>query len=68
MTDIVVTPRPIGDKVMIGAQINAFETHTVEPGPLEAVQLSLAKNWEWTTADRSDARRVCSLARRRSSS
>ena len=46
--DIVVTPRPIGDKVMIGAQINAFETHTVEPGPLEALKLSLAKNWEWT--------------------
>jgi len=46
--DIVVTPRPIGDKIMIGAQINAFETHTVEPGPLEAVQLSFAKNWEWS--------------------
>jgi regulator of sigma E protease len=46
--DIVVTPRPIGTKVMIGAQINAFETHTVEPGPLEAVKLSFAKNWEWT--------------------
>ena len=48
VTDIVVTPRPIGDKVMIGAQINAFETHTVDPGPLEALKLSLAKNWEWT--------------------
>ena len=48
MQDIVVTPRPIGDKVMIGAQINAFETRTVEPGPLEALKLSLAKNWEWT--------------------
>ena len=28
---------------MIGAQINAFETHTVEPGPLEALKLSLAE-------------------------
>jgi regulator of sigma E protease len=46
--EIVVTPRPIGEKVMMGAQINAFETHTVEPGPLEAVKLSFAKNWEWS--------------------
>jgi regulator of sigma E protease len=46
--DLTLTPRQIGDKVMIGAQINAFETHTIEPGPLEAMKLSLVKNWEWT--------------------
>jgi len=46
--EIAVTPRPIGDKVMIGAQIHAYETRTVEPGPIEAVQLSVQKNWEWT--------------------
>jgi regulator of sigma E protease len=45
---IPVTPRMIGDKVMIGAQIHAYETRTVEPGPIEAVQLSVQKNWEWT--------------------
>ena len=33
---------------MIGAQLSAFETRTVEPGPLEAVKLSVQKNWEWT--------------------
>ncbi|NUR55285.1 MAG: RIP metalloprotease RseP [Acidobacteria bacterium] len=45
---ITVTPRPIGDKVMIGAQITVFEMETVEPGPIEAVKLSVVKNWEWT--------------------
>jgi regulator of sigma E protease len=43
-----VTPRKIGDTVMIGAQLSVFETRTVEPGPLEAIALSFQKNWEWT--------------------
>ena len=46
--DITVTPRQSGDKAMIGAQFNFFETYTVEPGPIEAVKLSVEKNWEWT--------------------
>ena len=45
---LTLKPREIGDKVMIGAQINAYETHTVEPGPVEAMKLSVVKNWEWT--------------------
>ncbi len=45
---VTVTPRKIGDTVMIGAQLSIFETKTIEPGPLEAVKLSVAKNWEWT--------------------
>jgi regulator of sigma E protease len=49
MVDLTLKPREIGGKVMIGAQINALETHTVEPGPLEAMKLSVEKNWEWTT-------------------
>jgi regulator of sigma E protease len=48
LMDLTLTPRVIGDKVMIGAQISALETHTVEPGPIEAIKLSVAKNWEWT--------------------
>ena len=47
--DKPLQPREIGGQVMIGAQINALETHTVEPGPVEAMKLSVAKNWEWTT-------------------
>jgi regulator of sigma E protease len=45
---ITVTPRKVGDTFMIGAQMSVFETRTVEPGPLEALKLSLQKNWEWT--------------------
>ena len=44
---IAVTPRMTGDKPMIGAQISAFETRMIEPGLLEAVKLSVQKNWEW---------------------
>jgi len=44
---IDVTPRLRGDKAMIGAQISIYETRTIEPGPLEAVKLSVQKNWEW---------------------
>ena len=47
--DVVVTPRPVGDKVMIGAQFTFLETVSVKPGPMEAVKLSVAKNWEWAS-------------------
>ena len=46
--EVPVTPKKIGDTVMIGAQLNPFETRTIEPGPIEAVGLSVQKNWEWT--------------------
>jgi regulator of sigma E protease len=46
---ITVQPRKIRGTVMIGAQIRALETRTVEPGPWQAVKLSFAKNWEWGT-------------------
>ena len=45
---LVVTPRKIGGLVMVGAHISPLELRIVDPGPLEAVKLSLAKNWEWT--------------------
>jgi regulator of sigma E protease len=45
---IVVTPRKIGGLVMVGSHISPFELRTVDPGPLEAVKLSVQKNWEWT--------------------
>ena len=43
-----VQPRDISGTVMIGAQIRPWETHTVNPGAIDAVKLSLQKNWEWT--------------------
>jgi regulator of sigma E protease len=45
---LTITPKNIGGLVMIGAHINPFEFRTVEPGALEAVKLSVLKNWEWT--------------------
>jgi regulator of sigma E protease len=46
---LTVTPRKFGDDVLIGATISPLELHTVKPGPVEAVKLSLKQNWEWTT-------------------
>ena len=45
---ITVTPRNIGGQVMIGAHIHPGEIRTIEPGPLDAVKLSIQKNIEWT--------------------
>ena len=44
---VTVTPRKIGDLVLMGAQLSPCETRTVDPGPIQAVKLSLDKNWEW---------------------
>jgi regulator of sigma E protease len=45
---VTVTPKAVNGQVMIGAQINPWEVRTVDPGALEAVKLSVQKNWEWT--------------------
>jgi regulator of sigma E protease len=45
---VTVTPRKVGGLVMIGAQLSPFEVQTVDPGPIDALKLSVAKNWEWT--------------------
>jgi regulator of sigma E protease len=44
---ITVTPRHLGEAVMIGAQLSPFELRTVEPGPFEALKMSLEQNWTW---------------------
>ncbi len=46
---LTVVPRVIDGQVRIGATITAVELKTVEPGPIDAVKLSLQQNWEWTT-------------------
>ena len=43
---VTVTPRKIGDIVMIGAQL-VPETRTIEPGPIEALKMSVDQNWTW---------------------
>jgi regulator of sigma E protease len=46
---IEVSPRKNGDFAMMGAHLSPLETRTVEPGPIEAVKLSVQKNWGWAT-------------------
>jgi regulator of sigma E protease len=54
IVQLSVTPRPLEDEAVcsgpcIGARFSALETKSIEPGPLEAVKLSAAKNWEWAS-------------------
>jgi regulator of sigma E protease len=46
---VTVTPEKQGDVGMIGVQLSEFELITIEPGPIEAVRMSVAQNWEWST-------------------
>ncbi|HXH06955.1 MAG TPA: RIP metalloprotease RseP [Vicinamibacterales bacterium] len=46
--DIQVTPQRQAGAGVIGVQLNPFELRTIEPGPLEALRMSLERNWEWT--------------------
>jgi regulator of sigma E protease len=46
---VTVTPRRNGEYARIGAQFSAFERRPVNPGPIEAIQMSAKQNWEWTT-------------------
>ncbi|HSC28305.1 MAG TPA: RIP metalloprotease RseP [Vicinamibacterales bacterium] len=45
---ITITPRLTGETMMIGAQISPWELRVVEPGIIEAFNLSVQRNWEWT--------------------
>jgi regulator of sigma E protease len=44
---VTVTPRPMGDTLIIGAQLSGEEQTTIDPGPLEALKLSAVQNWTW---------------------
>jgi len=46
--DLQVTPRRSGDTAVIGANLSYYEVRTIEPGPLQAIQMSLQRNWEWS--------------------
>lgn len=45
---ITIAPRKTDGIVRIGAQINPFELRSVNPGPLEAITMSVQRNWEWS--------------------
>jgi regulator of sigma E protease len=46
--DVDVVPALVGDVGLIGVSISPFVTRTIEPGFVEAFQLSLEKNYEWS--------------------
>ena len=46
--DLQMTPRFKGDVAAIGANLSYYELRTIEPGPLQAIQMSLERNWEWS--------------------
>jgi regulator of sigma E protease len=46
--DVVVTPRGPQGAALIGVSISAFEVRRIDPGPIDAVRLSLQQNWENT--------------------
>ena len=46
---VPVTPRKIGDTVIIGATLTSLEMRTIEPGPIAALKMSVEQNWTWAT-------------------
>ena len=46
--EIVVTPALQGDVGLIGVVLSPYELRTIEPGPVEAVVMSLERNYEWS--------------------
>ena len=48
MRDLVVTPMQRGDTGVIGVQFSPFEVRVVEPGFIEALQMSFDRNYEWS--------------------
>ena len=46
--DVVVTPALKGNVGLIGVSISPYEVRVVAPGMLEAVRLSLERNYEWS--------------------
>lgn len=47
--DVPVTPARQGSVGLIGVQLSPFEVRIIEPGPLQAVRMSLERNLEWST-------------------
>jgi regulator of sigma E protease len=46
---VSVTPQKQGDVGLIGVQLSPFEVRVIEPGPWQAVQMSVQRNLEWST-------------------
>ena len=48
LVDTIVTPAARGDVGLIGVTLSEFEVSIIEPGPLEAVRMSVVQNYEWS--------------------
>ena len=46
--DIEVTPALRGEIGLIGVELSPYELRTIEPGPLQAVQMSIERNYDWS--------------------
>ena len=46
--EIEVTPALRGNVGLIGVELSPFEVRTIEPGPLQAIQMSFEKNYAWS--------------------
>jgi regulator of sigma E protease len=46
--EITVTPEGERGSALIGIRISPYEFRVIRPGLVEALRLSLTKNWEWT--------------------
>lgn len=47
--EVPVTPARQGSVGLIGVQLSPFEVRIIEPGPLQAVRMSIERNLEWST-------------------
>ncbi len=46
--DIEVTPALRGEIGLIGVELSPYELRTIEPGPVQAVQMSIERNYSWS--------------------
>jgi regulator of sigma E protease len=46
--DITVTPEGKQGSALVGIRISPYEFRVIQPGFVESLRLSFAKNWEWT--------------------
>ncbi len=46
--DIEVTPALRGEIGLIGVELSPYELRTIDPGPLQAIQMSVERNYEWS--------------------
>ena len=46
---LTITPHVAGEYARVGAEFWAYEVHEADPTLLQAFQLSVKQNWEWTT-------------------